>query len=80
MNEQNANNRGPWWKPAVQIFSEISTWIFVPIILALIGGKALDEAYGTKPLMLLVLAGVAFLVSAYGIVKAVRNFTKKLPK
>ena len=60
----------------MRIFSEISTWIFVPIILALIGGKALDKAYGTKPLMLLVLAGVAFLISAYGIVKAVRNFTK----
>jgi len=76
---QNSNQGGgPWWKPAMQIFSEISTWIFVPIILALIGGKALDAHYDTKPVFLLVLAGLAFLVSAYGIVKAVRNFTNKI--
>jgi len=71
-------NRGPWWKPAIEIFSEVSTWIAVPIILALIGGKALDNHYGTKPLMLLLLAGVAFLVSAYGIVKSVRKYAAKI--
>ena len=60
---QNFNNGSPWWRPGVQIFSEISTWIAVPIILALIGGKALDKHYGTKPLLLLVSAGVAFLIS-----------------
>lgn len=85
MNEQNLNNQGlpasgggPWWKPGVAIFSEVSTWIFVPIVLALFGGKALDAHYSTKPLFLLVLAGVAFLVSAYGIVKAVKKFTNKI--
>jgi len=79
---ENANNfgDGPWWKPAMQIFSEVSTWIAVPIILALIAGKALDTHYGTKPLMLLVLAGVAFLVSAYGIVKSVRNYADKIKR
>jgi len=69
-----------WWRPAVQIFSEISTWIFVPIILALIAGKALDNHYGTKPTMLLVCAGLAFLISIFGIVKAVKNFAKKIQK
>ena len=71
-------NSGPWWKPAMQIFSEVSTWIAVPIILALIAGKALDQRYDTKPLMLLVLAGIAFLISAYGIVQSVRNYAKKI--
>ena len=71
---------GPWWKPGVQVFSEVSTWIFVPIILALVGGKALDAHYGTKPLFLLALAGLAFIVSIYGIVKAIRNFSKKINK
>jgi len=75
-----ASPSGPWWKQGVQVFSEVSTWIFVPIILALIAGKALDNHYGTKPVMLLTLAGVSFLISAYGIVKAVKNFTSKLKK
>lgn len=82
-NKQNSNNNlpasggGPWWKPGMQIFSEISTWIAVPIILALIVGKALDNRFGTKPLLLLISAGMAFLVSSYGIVKAVKDFTRK---
>lgn len=78
MIENHNLNKGPWWKQGVQLFSEVSTWIFVPIILALIGGKALDAHYGTKPVMLLVLAGIAFLVSTYGIVKVVRNYTKNI--
>jgi len=68
------------WVPAVQIFSEISTWIAVPIILALIVGKALDTHYGTKPVWLLILAGVGFLVTAYGIVKSVRKYAAKVKK
>ena len=72
------SNQGPWWKQGVQIFSEVSTWIFVPIILALIAGKALDNRYGTKPLWLLILAGVGFLVSAYGITKAIRKFSNEI--
>lgn len=80
MVDNNQNNNGPWWKDGVRLFGEVSTWIAVPIILALISGKALDAHYDTKPLMLLVLAGIAFLISAYGIVKAVRNFTNKIKK
>jgi len=79
---KNKNNNLPrqngiWWKPAVEIFSEISTWIAVPIILAVIVGKALDTRYGTKPYLLLTSAGIAFLISSYGIVKAVKKYTIK---
>ena len=85
--EENKNKNGNlshpsgiWWKPAVEIFSEISTWIAVPIILAVIGGKALDTHYGTKPYLLLALSGIAFLISAYGIVKAVKKYAKDINK
>ena len=76
--ENNQNSGGPWWKQGVELFSEVSTWILVPIVLALIAGKALDNHYGTKPFWLLVLAGLSFLVSAYGIVKSVKKYTKNL--
>jgi F0F1-type ATP synthase assembly protein I len=75
--EEDKNKKGIWWKPAVEIFSEISTWIAVPIILALIVGKALDNRYGTKPWMLLILAGIGFLFSSFGIVRAVKKFVEK---
>jgi F0F1-type ATP synthase assembly protein I len=79
-NEKKLERGNAWWIPAVSIFSEVSAWIAVPIILALIAGKALDKHYGTKPTFLLIMAGVGFLVTAYGIVKSVRNYVSKMKK
>jgi len=75
--ENKQNNNGPWWKPGMQIFSEVSTWIVVPIVLALIFGKMLDAHYGTKPVIFFSLAGIAFLFSCFKIVRVVRNYMKK---
>jgi len=74
----NENNKKLDWKPAFEIFSRISTWIIVPIILALIFGKMLDTYYGTKPIMFLILAGLGFLFSCVGIIHVVKNYMKKL--
>ena len=81
MNEgkPNLNNSSePWWKPGMQILSEVSTWIVAPIVLALVGGKALDNHFHTKPYLFFACVGLAFLVTAYGIVRAVRNYMKTL--
>ncbi len=78
--KKNLNNGGPWWKPAVQLVSEISTWIVVPIVLALVGGKFLDTRLGTKPIIFLCLAGIGFLVTCLGMYKVVKNYMKKLEK
>lgn len=83
-NNQNFNNNlpasggGPWWKPGVKIFSEVSTWIVVPIVLALIFGKMLDAHFGTRPIIFLFLAGISFLFSCYKIVRVVKDYIKKL--
>ena len=73
-------NSGPWWKPAMQVFSEISTWIATPIILAVVFGKMLDNKYDTDNLWLLILAGLAFIVSSYGIVKSVKKYALKVKR
>ena len=84
MNEDKINlNRetgsgGPWWKPGMQILSEVSTWIVVPIVVALVAGKTLDSHFGTKPIIFLVFAGVGFLVTCFGMYRVVKNYTKKL--
>ena len=83
-NNLNNDGKGPLprqggvnWKPAVQIMSEISTWIVVPIVMALIFGKMLDTHFGTKPIIFLSLAGLAFLFSCFKIVRVVKNYMKK---
>ena len=72
------NIDGPWWKPAMQVFTEVSVWIVVPILLALFIGKGLDAHYGTKPIIFLVLAGVGFLFSCVGIVRVIRRYLAEI--
>jgi len=76
--ENKQNNSGPWWKPGMQILSEVSSWIVVPIVLALVFGKMLDTRYGTKPIIFLVFAGLGFLVTCFGILKVMKNYIKKI--
>lgn len=77
-NQSNFNSGGPWWRSGVQLFSEVSTWIALPIILALTIGKSLDNHYGTKPVIFLISVGVAFSVSSFKIYKTVKDYMKKL--
>ena len=79
-NKDNRGNGGPWWREAAVLFSEISTWIVGPIVLALIAGKWLDAKYGTKPWIFIALAAVGFAITAYGIVKTVRKYANKQNK
>jgi F0F1-type ATP synthase assembly protein I len=76
-NKQNSNS-GPWWKPGMQILSEVSTWIVVPIICALVFGKMLDAHFGTKPVIFLIFAGLGFLITCFGIWKVMKDYTKRL--
>ncbi len=69
-----------WWRPAMLIFSEITTWIAFPIIFALILGKYLDNHYNTKPWIFLAFAFLGFLVSSVGITKRIKRFTDKVKK
>ena len=62
----------------MQILSEVSTWIVVPIVCALIFGKMLDAHFGTRPIIFLVFAGVGFLVTCFGMYRVVKNYMKKI--
>jgi F0F1-type ATP synthase assembly protein I len=77
-NEKKSNNKGTWWEPAVEIFSQVSGWIAGPVVLALIVGKYLDGRFGTKPWIFLGLTGIAFIVSTFGIVKVVGKYMAKI--
>ena len=74
------NDKKNLWAQALEIFSAVSGWIAGPIILALVSGKYLDGRFHTKPLIFLGLTGVAFVISAYGILKVVGQYLKKIQK
>lgn len=67
-----------WWKPAVEVFTEVSAWIVVPIVSALAIGKSLDKYFNTKPWIFIFLAVLAFLFSSVKIFKIVKRYGEKL--
>lgn len=71
-------NKNLNWKPAVEIFSQISGWIVGPIVLALIAGKNLDTYFGTKPIIFLCLVGLGFLVTCLGMYRVVKKYIKEI--
>jgi len=71
-------NKGPWWKDGVRIMSDVSTWIIVPIVVALVAGKALDKHFGTKPILFFCLIGLAFLITCFGMYRTVKDYMRKL--
>ena len=85
-NKQNTGNNeghlprrgGVEWREGVQVFTQVSVWIIVPILLALFVGQGLDAHYGTKPVFFLVLAGIGFLFSCFGIVRVINKYMKEI--
>ncbi len=80
-NKEHSNSgslKGPWWAQGMKLFGDITTWIALPIIGALVFGKYLDRRFATEPVLLLVSAGLAFILSAYGIMRTVRDYSEKL--
>jgi len=66
------------WRPAVEVFSQISGWIVAPLVVSLIVGKKLDAHYGTEPWIFISLAAFGFLITCFGMVRVVRKYMKKL--
>ncbi len=73
-----------WWQSSLTLFVKLSTWVAVPVILALFIGRWLDEKYNTTPWLLLLSVGIVSLVSLFGIIKetakAMREIDNKQDK
>jgi len=70
----------PWWRDGVVIFSKVSGYIIVPIILASYIGKSLDQKYNTEPKIFLVSVGIAFVSTILLIWREMRVYKKKIDK
>lgn len=77
---ENESKRQPWWKPALTVFSQISGWIVVPLLLALIIGKKLDTHFGTAPWIFLGATALGFAVSSFGIVRTAFAYIRDIAK
>ena len=76
--ENNTNNKKPWWRDGVIVFSKVSAYIVVPVILASYIGKYLDKKYNTGNFMFLGLIVIAFFTTIFLIWKEMKIYKKKI--
>ena len=76
--DKKINTNEVTWRSGLQVFTEISSWIIAPIILAVVAGEWFDNAYLTEPWGMIGFSSFGFLITIYGIVRAVKNYAKKI--
>ena len=70
----------PWWQAGMVVFTEVTGWIAVPILIALFLGRYLDEKNNSEPWFYLGLTGVAFVVSSIGIVIVASKYIRQIER
>ena len=74
----NKNIQKPWWRDGVIVFTKVSAYIAIPVIVASYLGEYLDKKYNTGNLLFLLSVGVAFLSTIYLIWREMKVYKKKL--
>ncbi len=73
-------NKFPWWRDGVIVFVKVSSYIAMPIVIASIVGKYLDERYESGNLIFFIMIGLAFISTIYLIWKEMKIYKKKVEK
>lgn len=59
----------PWWQPGLVLFVRLSSWIAIPVIIAVFVGKQLDQTFHSAPWLFLFSVALAFVISIVMIVR-----------
>lgn len=67
----------PWWHEAVSVFAEVTGVMVVPVVGGVLGGRALDQRFGTEPVLTLVLTAFGIAVAALLLAPIARRYIAK---
>lgn len=65
---------------ALRISMRLSVWIAFPVVVGAILGKWLDRKYNSEPKWFLIIIGLAFVVSMFGMIRDALNEMKKIDR
>ncbi len=70
----------PWWQESVSVFTKLSGWVILPLIVGTTLGRWLDGRYGSGQRWFFICIGAAFVFSTYGMIRqAKREYAKLAP-
>lgn len=62
------------------MFSRLSAWIVFPVLLGALLGRWLDKRYNSSPRWFLIVIGLSFVVSMFGLIKNTLEEYKNIEK
>jgi len=78
---ENDNKKKPaYWVEPIKIAARLSSWIAFPVIVGYFLGAYLDKKYNSSPKWTLIIIGISFFVSMFGLVKNAIDEYKKIEK
>ncbi len=75
--KKNFNENNPWWKPAMFFYAKVTSWIIIPLVLAILLGKYVTKTIGSQSLFFIFVM-LGFGISCFGIYREVKNYQKGL--
>jgi uncharacterized membrane protein len=66
-----------YWRDSMVVFGRVSTWIVVPLLLAVFFGKKMDTYFDTGKILFIASVLVASVVTIFGIMKTITIYMKK---
>ena len=73
------NNNWVLWKPVVVFYVKTTSWIIIPLLLAVFGGKYVSNTMGSQAIFFVCLM-LGFGVTCYGIYREIKLYKKDLDK
>lgn len=67
-----------WWADSLSMFTRFSIWIAVPVIIASLLGKYLDDKYNTAPWILMACVGASFIFTIIFLVRETMKSFKEI--
>jgi MFS-type transporter involved in bile tolerance (Atg22 family) len=62
---------------ALEVGSTATAWIVIPALLAVYGGRWLDQKFQTKPIIFVVAMAVAFVITLVGIIRMAQSYLRQ---
>lgn len=69
-----------YWVEPLKMFGRLSAWIAFPVLFGALVGKWLDRKYDSSPRWFLIVIGLSFVISMFGLIKNTLEEYKKIEK
>lgn len=77
-NKQDLNKKEEkWWRPVMLFYAKTTSWIILPLVLSILGGRYVSKTIGSQVVFFLFVI-FGFLITCFGIYREIKNYKKTI--